>query len=152
MILTGTVIFLALFDVFIWWYCLFFLRKKARQLERFISPKAEGETSPIADVFDICAKRLIKLAMVEFKTSAMGNASVTSRQEQALTRAVNEDAINASQPLLGGLLDLSPALKKAVLKNPNLIEMALNYLSSRGQSVAAGGNHKSEKTRFKFEA
>lgn len=151
-ILTVTVLLVGLFDLFIWWYCLFFLRKKAKELERFVSPKAEGETSPIADVFDICAKRLIKMAMMELKTSAMGNASATARQEQAIATAIGEDALNASQPVLGALLDQVPTLKKKLMKNPNLVEMALNYLNSRGQIATSSGNHKKEPVRFKFEA
>lgn len=143
-VLTVLLLVIGLFDCFLWWYCLVFLRRKAKELERFVSPKTDGETSPAADVFDVCAKRLIKLAMIELKTSAMGNSSVDSRKEMAIVSAVNEDKVNLSNPALGAVLDMLPALKKKVLKNPSLVDMALSYLASKGRASSPNSNHSSD--------
>lgn len=132
------------------------LLKIDHEIRNFVKPKGENQTSPAADVFDIACKHFLKCALSQFKTSNMGDASVISRQEMAVDSAIAEDLLAINNPMVAGLLDLMPTLKKKINKNPKLVGIALEKLSQMkppgGSGTVAPGDNHSESPIFQFKA
>lgn len=148
MVLTG--ISLALLLVLVSMVALFLLavRKTWRQVVAFITPRAENEESPLGITLDAVAHRMGQAVAMEVKTTFMGKESGLKRGEAAVAGDVAMDVMAGEQPLIAGLLEGFPTLKKRLLKNPSLIGAALNLLGGNGKSGGGaptggggGGNH-----------
>lgn len=130
--------------------CALMIRKAWQGIVSFVSPRAENQESPLALVLDATAQRIGQAAAMEIKTTLMGKESGLKRGERAVAGDVAMDMAAESQPLLAGLLEGFPTLKKRLLKNPALIGAALGLLGGNKQGGGTapvggggGGNHQS---------
>jgi len=142
-VLTSTIVLLALA-----------VRKIWREIVSFITPRAENEESPLAVVLDAVSHRAGQAVAMEVKTTFMGKESGLKRGEQAVAGDLAMDLAADQQPLIAGLLDGFPTLKKRLLKNPALISAALSLLGGNGkgggQAPAGGGGGGTNQSAFRF--
>lgn len=117
------------------------VRKKWRDIQTFITPEGENQESPLGVALDLVARRFGLAVAMEVKTTFMGKESGLKRGEAAVAGDIAMDLMASSQPLIAGLLEGFPTLKKRLLKNPGLVGAALSLLGGNGKGggVAPGG-------------
>ena len=130
------------------------VRKTWREIVSFITPRAENEESPLALVLDSLAHRTGQAVAMEVKTTFMGKESGLKRGERAVAGDLAMDLVGDRQPLIAGLLEGFPTLKKRLLKNPSLIGAALSLLGGNGKgggpAPAGGGGGSTNQSVFRF--
>ena len=128
--------------------------RKWGELVSFISPVAENEESPLAMVLDDVSRKMGHAIAMEVKTTFMGKESGFKRGEQALAGDLAMDLAADQQPLLMGLLDGFPTLKKRLLKNPSLVGAALSVLGGNkppsGSAPTGGGGGGNNQSAFQL--
>jgi hypothetical protein len=129
-------------------------RKISRVFAQFITPVSDSQPSPLAMLIDNIATMFSRSIVMQAKASFMGIQSGQKRAETAIAGDIAEGMV--SQSPLGGLLNSFPALKKTLRRNPQLIDMAMQFMSkqdnqtpSGNQTVSAGGNGHSQ-VKFKL--
>jgi len=107
------------------------IRSLMREFYSFMSPPPEGEEpSGIMSLVSEVGRASGRAIAMEVKTTAMGKASGEARLEKAIEGDIAQDTLNSKNPLIGGLLDMYPSLKKRALKNPGVVEFLLQRLGS----------------------
>lgn len=116
------------------------------QIETFLTPVEEGKPSPAAQVWEAAADMLSRAMMARLSTAIMTGSSALSRASKAVEGAVIEDVVAQQSPLLAGLLDQFPTLKKTLKRNPQLLDIGLQAMQRAMQSKAAAqtNGHKVE--------
>lgn len=147
--------------------CMFFLlvRRTERQLaavqdqvQEFFAPGKDNQPSPFALV--VQNSSAILAGEIERRISAMmmGKASAVSKAIDGVEEEVTGQAISQANPLIGALVNFSPALRRKIARSPALGQ-ALQGLSQGGLGnlfggSGNGGNHKtpagSSQGDFKF--
>jgi len=94
----------------------------------FITPIGSDQPSPLASTVDVGCDMVARAVMARAKTTFMGQMSGEVRQEQAINGAIAEDAARLAHPLAGTILDNFPTVRKALRKNPQLLDFALSKL------------------------
>jgi len=118
------------------------VRKTWREVVSFVTPLAENQESPLGLVMDDMAQKMGHATAMEVKTTFMGKESGLKRGEQAVAGDMAVDLVADQYPLLAGVLDGFPTLKKRLLKNPGLIGAALSVLGGKnngGPAPVGGG-------------
>lgn len=105
----------------------------------FLASPAENEPSELAKLIQTMGHAAGHAAAIEAKTTAMGRASGEARLEQAIKSDIAQDTLQAENPLLAGLFDMYPSLKKRALKNPGVTDFLLSKLAG---TVGTPGNGK----------
>lgn len=116
----------------------------------FITPADEKTPSPLAKTTEIFSDMVARSIMAQAKTFMMGLQSGQKRAETALQGDIVDDMANQSGNPLGAVLSSFPAVKKTLRRNPQLMDMALSYLSKRAGNNPAGNNHNAEQVKFKL--
>jgi len=110
------------------------------QLVAFVSPVSEGQASPLATSVDAAADMFARATMARAKMTFAGLSSGVTRQEAAVEGDIAEDSARMN-PIIGGLMDSFPTLKKTLRKNPALLDFAMSKLLERlGPSAGGGAN------------
>lgn len=89
--------------------------------------------------------------MAQIKATFMGKQSVDARREGIVDEAIAGDVMNATNPLIGSILQAFPSVGKAIRKNPALLDFALSKLANRGAAVApaaSNNGHSQAQTQF----
>jgi hypothetical protein len=138
-------------------FCVSFHRrfKAIRQgFFEFITPEKEGENSGLDDVMDSMATRIGHSAFNQVRSMVASTESADVRGRKAVDSAISHDLLGAANPVVAGLLDSMPGLKKVIARNPALADYALDKIMSRtnaepttGPAVPGGDNH-NESTRI----
>ena len=112
----------------------------------------EGKPSQVQELIQRVAWTVGHAAAMEIKTTLMGNNSATSRQEAAIVDDIVSDQLEVGNPLVSGLLDQSPRLKKRLLKNPQLLTALMGLMNKSsadgGSSQPASISNSNTKARF----
>jgi hypothetical protein len=136
-------------------------RKISRTITQFITPEAENKPSPFALLIDSVASMFGRSIVAQLKSTLMGVQSGQKRAESAIEGDIMEGVVQSQSPMLGGLLNSFPALKKTLRRNPQLADMAMQFMANKmatngtsNQSqnvptVSMGGNGHS-KVKFKL--
>ena len=128
------------------------VRNFMRSIADFMAPPGEGEPAPVENLIEHASRVVGKSCAMEIKTTLLGKASGEARLEKAIESDLAQDAIQGSNPLVGSLLELSPSLKKRVLKNPGVIEFLLSHLgSAKSLNRPDNGQGALTKQRFHYE-
>jgi hypothetical protein len=109
----------------------------------FITAPDEKTPSPLAQFIDLISHTAGHAIAVEAKTTLMGKASAVARTEQGVLADMTGDLLTSQSPVLGGILDMFPSLKKRVLKNPELTQFIMSKLAG-GLKPAGDNNHSSD--------
>lgn len=116
----------------------------------FMESPGPGIPSPLGVLVDSASRTAGRAIAMEVKTTLMGKSSAASRQESGIMEDIATDQLNQQMPLLGGLLEVMPSLKKRLIKNPGLLQSLGGILQSSGLgsvgSGSGGGNHESSST------
>jgi hypothetical protein len=102
-----------------------------------------GVVNAVADVF-------VTKAMASIKGSLMQQASVNSRNMKTLEEAAIID-VASQNDFIGTALETFPNLKKIVSKNPNLLNLAIPFISKMQNKSAipvSGNGNGSSQTKF----
>jgi len=116
------------------------------EFRAFIAPESEGKLSPFANVCQVLADMTGRSIVATLKSTFMGKQSGEARGEQAVLGDIIESSAN---PLVAGLINSFPALKKTIRRNPALLDIAMNFLSQK--KVSPNSNHENESVSPKFE-
>lgn len=100
-----------------------------RAIKSFITPVKEGEPSPLAQVTSATADMIARSLVAQAKATFMGIESGQKRAEKAVAGDIAMDV--AAQHPLGALLTSFPSLAKSIRRNPQLIDLAMNYLAKK---------------------
>jgi len=136
--------FLFLCGLFYAFYKVSRIKKQfSETITAFITAPDEKTPSPLAQFVENASHVAGRAVAMEVKTTLMGKASVAARQEQAIIGDVVSDTVQTQNPLIAGVLDSFPSLKKRLLKNPQLAMLAgemLQKVNTSKQSVSVGSN------------
>ncbi len=145
-ILTGmitvlTLSFLAFVALFV--YLLWRFRAFYNECICFVTPPSENTQSMLANVVQAIVDSLAKQIAIQLKTTIMGIISGYSRSAQSSQTEAVEDAVAARMPAIAGIMDLFPGLKKKLVKNPLLLNFAIEKLSKKAPEKADGNGSSS---------
>lgn len=106
----------------------------------FVDPPAVGGLSPLATILESLARSAGHSIALEVKTTLMGKISGASRLEAGVMSDIASDVMTDQSPLLSGLLDSMPSLKKRLIKNPQLVGSIMGMMQkvTGGQAVGPG--------------
>lgn len=152
MIITGIVLGLAVVLGMLASYYVAYrvIRTKMSQIVTdYTTPSGPGLLSPLGVIIDSASHSAGRAIAMEVKTTLMGKASAASRQESGIMGDIATDQITQQMPLLGGLLEVMPSLKKRLIKNPGLLQslggiLQSSGLGSVGSGAGSGGNHQTQ--------
>ena len=153
-VLTGFLIIFGMFAaMFVAWR--FICDKITSTITDFVSSPGPGVQSPLSQAIEAASKAAGHSIAMEVKTTLMGKASVVSKQESGIIEAIASDQMEAQQPLISGLLDTMPSLKKKLLKNPALLSSLAGLFqptTTGSHQTAGSGGHQSTGSgpRFNF--
>jgi hypothetical protein len=125
-------------------YLWFKLRQFKAELVKFISPVDEKTASPLTQIYDQLIDRAGKIITLHIKTTLMGNLSAQSRQIKGIEADIADDVASQQSPLLAGLLNSFPTLKKRLTKNPQLLQAILPLLANLGTNSPGKNGSKQE--------
>jgi len=120
----------------------------------FITPADDKTPSPAAQVADQFSSMLARALVAQAKATFMGKQSGDARAQAAIDGDIALDMAGQASPLIGGLLNSFPALKKSLKRNPALLDFALSKLAGgQGSAPAAPaipGSNGHHQTTFKL--
>lgn len=110
----------------------------------FLTPQSDTVPSALATVMQSAASMIGSALVASAKGFLMGQKSIEKRQASAEAG----EAISASP--IGGIVNLLPnSVKKSIIKNPQLLDMAMGLFAQKSESSPSGGNGQSA-SRAKF--
>lgn len=121
------------------------IRLVQSQVEEFFNPGKDNAPSPFALV--IQNSSAILAGEIERRISAMmmGKASAVSKAVGQVEEEIAGEAMTQANPLLGALINFSPALRRKIARSPALGQ-ALQGLSAGGLGGLLGGSNNGHKT------
>jgi len=126
LILLITVLILAIIGITVLWIRSVYY-SMSDMIRNFVMPDGE-KPSPMAELVERVSHTAGHAIALEVKTTIMGKASGESRLESAIASDIAQDQISQGNPLIAGLLNSFPSVKKRFLKNPELIQAVLSKL------------------------
>lgn len=112
-----------------------------RGLRAFVLPPGEGQVSPLGQFIQNVAVVVSSQLTMQIKTSLMGKASAASKAVDGIEQDIAGDVLASKSPLVAGVLDMFPSLRKRVLRSP-IAAMALQSLNLG--SLVGGKNNGSQ--------
>lgn len=107
-----------------------------RTLVLYFQPQGENP-SEFAAAVELISKILAKNIVDSAKAYLLSLNSAEVRAGKAALR----DSLSSQSPLLAGLLQAFPSLGKKIVKNPEMAQIAMNFLNRRsGESEEPGSN------------
>jgi hypothetical protein len=95
----------------------------------FVTAKDDKTPSQLAQFAEALSHTVGHAAAIEIKTTLMGHASVSSKQQSGIESDIATDVLASSNPIASMALSAFPTLAKRLTKNPALMELALTMLS-----------------------
>jgi len=106
----------------------------ARNYSEFVTPETEGEKSGLDNFIETLSYNIGHSAFTQVRSMLASSESADVRAKKAVDSAVSEDLLAAANPVLAGLLDSMPQLRKIIRRNPALADYAIDKIMSRAQS------------------
>ena len=123
------------------------IRSVFREFKDFITPTGENKPSKLAMTCEALSEMIGRSLVASLKGFLMGAKSAEVRQGNAVVGA----GIDASP--IGGIVAMLPkSVRASLIKNPQLIDMALNFMQKRGNSSSSPpeSNHSNSQVKFDF--
>jgi hypothetical protein len=135
--------------IFLVSFCLIFLKIRSvyRGIVEFITPPAENQPSKLATVCETLSEMIGRSLVASLKTFLMGKKSGEVRAENA------EKGQEIDSSPVGAIVGMLPkSVRASLIKNPALLDYAINFMSKRGtgNQPGSGGNH-TELNQAKFK-
>lgn len=118
-----------------------------RDILDFIMPPNKNTPSKLANVCEAFSEMMGRSLVASLKAFLMGKKSGEVRQENAETGA----EIDAGP--LGAIVGALPkSIRSSLIKNPQLVDLALNFMSKRnaGKAGSVAGNNHTDAAQVKF--
>ena len=125
------------------------IRNVFREFKDFITPSGENKPSKLAMTCEALSEMIGRSLISSLKGFLMGAKSAEVRQGNAEVGA----GLDASP--IGALVGMLPkSVRASLIKNPQLIDMALNFMQKKvitgsNSSLASNNNH--ERSQVKFD-
>lgn len=107
----------------------FVVSRRVRALEdniiAFITPPEEGKLSPLAEIIESMSENLAKSLTRHVGMALKTGSSALSRSMKAVENDIQLEVAEAASPLVAGLMEAFPTLRKVAKKNPALLEYGL---------------------------
>jgi hypothetical protein len=86
--------------------------------------------------------QMARAIVAQAKTTFMAGESAVARGKATVEADINQDLLAQSNPLIGGLLNSFPTLKKTLRRNPGLMNFAMEKMASimAGKKNGSGGS------------
>lgn len=111
----------------------------------FIQPRwLKKQMEQLPEYLELFGSQVTKSA----KGILMGTASGDARGKKAVLKAVAEDMIDQSNPVLSTALNAFPAVKELLIDNPNLVPIALTMLGNFNLGGNGSGKGQSSPNDF----
>jgi len=107
------------------------------QVVSFVSPVSDEVGSPLSTLVETTSDMFARAIMARAKMTFAGLTSGVVRGEAAVTADISEDVARMN-PVVDGILNSFPALKKTLRKNPALFDFAIGKLVERFAGPGAG--------------
>lgn len=108
------------------------IKAKYGEIISFITPHDNNQPSQLAAVSEALSEMIGRAIVASLRGFLLGQKSIETRQANA------ENGAEISASPLGGLVNMLPvSLKKSLIKNPQLLDLAMGFMSRSGGS---GGN------------
>ena len=120
---------------------LFFVKSRSiiRQIRDFITPADDKTPSPLAQTTSAISEVFARSFVAQAKATFMGIQSGQVRADKAIEADVAMDALQMTNPMIASILQMFPSIKKAIRKNPAIIDMAFKQIGKI--NAPAGDNH-----------
>jgi hypothetical protein len=116
-----------------------------RDIIDFITPPAENIPSKLANVCEALSEMMGRSLVASLKAFLMGKKSGEVRQENA------EQGAEIDAGPIGALVGILPkSVRSTLVKNPQLVDLAINFMSKRNAGKPAPGNNHNEPEQVKF--
>ena len=135
-------------------YAFLKIRNVSRDIQQqfldFVTPQAENKPSKLALVCESLSEMIGRSLVASLKAFLMGSKSGEVRQANAETGA----GIDASP--IGAIVGMLPkSVRASLIKNPQLLDMALGFMQKRGNASNTSGANTSHVSdnhsqQFKF--
>ena len=113
------------------------------QIIDFVSPPGDNKPSQLARVAEALSEMVGRAVVASLKGFLMGQKSIEVRQGNA------EAGEAVSQSPLGGIVNILPAsIKKSLIKNPQLLDLALGYINRQNDNSPGGNHQRADKAKF----
>lgn len=103
-------------------------RKIKRTLQEFVTPTAEGEFSPLGHAIDAVSSQVARAIVAQAKTTFMSSESAVARGKATVEADINQDLLAASNPVIAGIMNMFPTLRKSLRRNPGLTQFAIEKI------------------------
>lgn len=113
----------------------------------FMRPAEEGKESEFARLISVIADSIARSIVALAKTTFMGKASGDARLGKSIDADIAEGMLAQTNPMLSGVLQMFPGLRKTLRRNPGALDMIASKLMSRAapdQTQPSGNGHKQE--------
>lgn len=138
---------LLLFGLFV--YAFARVRAVYTQFRLFVTPIEEGKPSPLAQTTQVLADMLGRSLVAHIKGTFLGKQSGDARAQTAVSADIAQDSMAGSP--IGAILESFPSLKKSIRRNPQLLDIALQFLSKNKQAQSLPGGNGSSGSQIKFK-
>jgi hypothetical protein len=126
-------------------YAFLKIRNVFKEFKEFITPPNENTASKLALVSESIAEMFGRALVASLKGFLMGSKSGEVRAANAEIGA----GVDASP--IGAIVSMLPkSVRASLIKNPQLLDYALNLMNKKGNQSTPGSNHQ-ESTQVKFK-
>lgn len=148
----------SLVNLIVFMVALFRIKTVYSQFQAFITPIDDKQGSPLYQLVDALSQVFSRTLIAQAKSIFMAKESGIVRGQNSVDSALADDMLQASSPILAGLLAQFPSVAKTLKRNPALLNYAMEKLASKlpggspGSPTIIDGNHKSNNTeQVKFD-
>lgn len=99
---------------------------------------------------DTWIARAVDSLFARFQFSAMGQKSGQARVEKGLQKAMLNDVIDSTNPILGMAMEQFPQVKEYLMKHPNAIPQVLNMIAPILQGKGLNMSRQRSEYRSKY--
>lgn len=117
------------------------IRAFQRAFYEFITPEKAGEKSGLDVFVDNLSYNIGHSTFNQVRSMGAASQSAQVRGERSVDAAISQDLLAQANPVVAGLLDAMPGLKKVLNRNPGLADYALQKIMERATASQPAQEH-----------
>lgn len=131
------------------------IRKAKAKLENevlaFCTSPGQDEPSQLAQALQAFADMIGRSIAAQLKMTLMNQASQDVRSERALRADIGEAAIQEYNPMISGLMNSVPGIRRSLRKNPGLMDLIISQvIKNPGMLSGSRGPRSDGNSQIKF--